>query len=175
MKREQEIQELFEIKQKFLREIPHPTLINKYFKMTGSNLTEGLVFDSLKLVDELQELELTVFLTHYLEDLMKLKLALSNASEKITLNGLIERVFYVQFNLLWKLASYLPEEDVLEEDVKVSTSIDPHLILKFVKERNLQEKEIKGYLCAELAGNDKNESPVLIDFIRARKIIRNGR
>jgi hypothetical protein len=123
----------------------------------------------------LQELELGDFLNRYIAVLMPLKLKLSIATTMELLNLQLMGLFKLQYNLLYKLYTYLPQTVVFPADLKVSDPIDAHEILKALKSLNLQEKEIKGYLCEKLSIKTFEKSGMILSFMRAKKIIENGR
>ena len=163
------LEELFEIKQKFLRVIPHPTLIAKQLKKLGQPI------ELLKIQEfNLKELKLT--LDSYTTDLLNLRLAIANAQNSDFLVQELIKVYYLHWELLFTLAHYCPEDGSINSvDVKLSDAFDTYDLSKFIVTQGIQETEIKEYLCKDLMINAPfNCSPLLLAVLRAKKIVNNG-
>ncbi|MEZ4923376.1 MAG: hypothetical protein R2780_09420 [Crocinitomicaceae bacterium] len=159
-------QDLFEIKQKFLREIPHPKLIQKQIDRLKA-------FHCSEYVEHLEyEMELMPFMESYLGALMPLKLRISNAQSGDELLTALAQLQSFQLLLIKKLSAYyIYDVKVDDGSVKQSDPFDVYLYMKELQLANVKENEIKDYLWQQFAKNDPN---LFSDFakgvLRARKI-----
>ena len=161
--------QLFEIKQKFLQEIPHPKLIQKqldkltfYQSTTSSN-------SSLK---EAEDMELTPFLAWYIQELMDVKLQISNASDGLKLYEAIDQLLQIHNLLIKKLYNYFPENtSAKDEQIKQSDAIDAYIIWKELQSSKVTENEIKDYLCSQFEQETESYSEFTKAVLRARKIV----
>ena len=155
----------FEIKQKFLRTIPHPKLILKQIL----RLNKDFVADK-KSDQNFQDL--SVYLEGYENYLLKLKLEISNAPDQKVLSTSLEKLYELQQRLISKLSTYFP--DTLEQKldaVKMSEPFDTYEIVKLLKAESMNESEIKNYLCKELENTESDNLSVLTkSVLRAKKI-----
>lgn len=165
-------QQLFEIKQKFLREIPHPKLIVKQLKFLNvetPDLSEGSYAEPEQLAENLNT---------YISNLMQLKLSISNAASGLDLGSNLVQLHALQSQLIAKLSSYCPESyELFEEDgIKQSDPFDVYSYIKELGTQGLQENEIKDYLCKQFELADPAQFTELAKgVVRARKIIAHGR
>lgn len=161
-------EEIFEIKQKFLRTVPHPKLILKQInRLNKSYVPEPAV---------ISKLNLKVFLEKYISDELSLKLTISNAKETESLERALISLMDLHSSLISKLADYYSPVFTEEPAIKQSDSFDVYNILKNLNEFDLHETEIKKYLCDELkTASLKTISPLGIAVVRAKKIETYGR
>jgi hypothetical protein len=165
--------QLFDIKQKFLYEIPHPKLIlkevkklEKYFHENCENLGPNLSL----------ELPLLEYLIAHQDELLSLKFQIANSSEGHHLLCLLKELFRKQSFLIQKLNQYYSSMITLSgEQIKQSDPFKVHDIIKELRASDLSETQIKSYLCSS---SEKKEDIALsyleIAVIRANKICKNG-
>lgn len=165
------VDQLFEIKQKFLREVPHPKLITAQLKRLG--VSDVVSHDKIKLSQQ----SLPHYLEKYLNDLMPLKLKISNANSKEELAELLLQLLHKQTRLIRVLASFYPDEVKMNDaDVKQSERMDVYAVLKELQEHQLEsENEINTYLCKRLETAEKNDLSGLTRLVvQAKKIVNHG-
>ncbi|UKN02672.1 hypothetical protein K6119_03985 [Paracrocinitomix mangrovi] len=166
---------LFDVKQKFLREIPHPKLIQKqidYLQVKFQLVETDNVFkpiDTASLVD---------FFEEYISLLMPLKLRVSNAKDAAKLNSQLLKLKHLQQNLIENLAALVEEIDFDIEkysSVKQSEPFDVYQFSKELKEKALKtDNEIKDYLCQQIESKEAEElSELTKGVVRAVKILQN--
>lgn len=171
--------ELFEIKQKFLREIPHPKLIAKQIKLIDKQLVdqpEGQYdIKAFRLGTEAQNQSLIAFLEDHIQQILGLKHRISSANDYKQLKIRLVDLWIEQSKLIHKLNHYIPDEHGYEDNhIKQSKPFDAYGILKIIQGENLKENEIKPYLCT-LIGKETGASNLFLDAcLQANKIIRNG-
>jgi hypothetical protein len=160
--------QLFEIKQKFLRTIPHPKLILKQILRLdkGFSFKAGPKVSASNLIDYIEGYEI---------ELLAIKLKISNAKDDTALLTVLVDLLSSQYSLIQKLASYCPKlENELEYKIKMSDPFETYAIFKFLKEEELKESEIKNYLYKELENDRAKEPSVLaVSVLRAKKITAN--
>lgn len=159
---------IFEIKQKFLREVPHPKLIQSSIDRLGRLTDEAL--EVVPIVSRSVD-SCTNFLNDYLTDLGSLKLAISNAASAQDLRSNLAALKFMHLELidyLSELSKNLPDDYLPESEVKLSTSIDAYAILRFLKARFKNDNEIKEYLRSL---DSKEENDFILHLIRSRQII----
>lgn len=168
--------QLFEQKQKFLREIPHPKLILKEIKKLEQLLSlqekNQLNYSVVVLTEEVLMQELVVFLEGYISDQLQLKHKVSIAQSASELYAVLTSLYQFQVALLKKLQCYVPQKVMIDDkEIKMSNSIDAYNILKRIRELNLKEKEIKDYLCDVIKAQKKPFDTLVENCLRANKII----
>ena len=163
---------LFEIKQKFLREIPHPKLIQKQIDRLKEFEKEGMRAD----VHLSQgELKLIPFLENYIAVILTLKLGISNAVDGSALLSSLINLNSVQLALIAKLASCMPEEAEFEgEKIKQSNPIDAYKLLKELTDNGVDDKDLKDYLCTQLEKGPEGYTELTKSVIQAKKIEEHG-
>ncbi len=162
---------LFEIKQKFFNEIPHPKLIKKEITKISSNL------DFIDQIDQHSDSrELNTYLNAYLTDLLKLKLAIANSKETIQLYTSLKELYILQNSMISKLASYVAKSDDLPlGHLKLSGSIDAFKIVQELKSTSTEESEISEYIWQEISNKNIEDFTVITnECLRAFKIKMNG-
>ncbi|MEO9531466.1 MAG: hypothetical protein ABJG68_14275 [Crocinitomicaceae bacterium] len=161
-------EQLFDIKQKFLRTIPHPKLILKQILRIDKSFEfkHGDYSHSKTLSDELNEYE---------SDLLRLKLDISNAKEASALSNSLKNLLQLQYQLIYKLSSYAPISELDQEtDIKMSDPFETYELFKFLKANDITESEIKNYLCKELKSEIEGPFSILVtSVLRAKKITAN--
>lgn len=161
-------EDLFEIKQKFLRTIPHPKLILKQILRLKSEFE----VEELTLTDS----SLVEVLTDYIDQEMRLKLGIANAQDAESLSSLLISLMNLHNSLIAKLASYSTSDLIIPSTIKMSDPFDAYALLKSLKALDLNETEIKQYLCtAQDASTDKMNTELYIAVVRAKKIEDHGR
>lgn len=176
---EENRQILFEIKQKFLREIPHHKLIAKQIKQLDVKFElDKVALPSLletKLSEENHTLSLVDYLSAYIQINLKRKHQISLALEPLTLRNELIELIREQFQFLLKLNAYVVlEKEIDLSSIKISDSIDAYFVLKSILQLNLQENEIKNYLCDIIKIENGEESPLKEVFLRVHKTILHG-
>lgn len=162
---------LFELKQKFLRDIPHPKLILKQIERLKVHDPEQ--FES---VDFEPNQPLREFLKEYIDAILDLKLKVSRAQEANVLSKQLIVLRCWQLELINKLSHYCPErEGVPDDEIKQSDPFDAYAYLKELNVSEIQENEIKNYLCARIDQDPDAYSELLNGVLRARKIVEYGR
>lgn len=165
-----EEQLLFDVKQKFLREIPHPTIIRKNAERLASSVSLELNFEKQVLVTDVS---LENFLENTISELMTIKLKVSNSQNAEELAHSLLQLWKVQSKLIARLASY--EIDNRHESfttVKMSDPLDPYKILKYLRSSLIRESEINDYLCRAFEKLDSEPLSILTEaVVRAKKII----
>ncbi|NOQ72040.1 MAG: hypothetical protein GQ574_08570 [Crocinitomix sp.] len=168
--------QLFEQKQKFLREIPHPKLILKEMRILQRINPEldltALTFEKIKMNADEKSTPLESFLeSHILNELLA-KQKISQALDVSPLFEALHNLFKQQVLLLKKLQSYLPTiAEGIDKDVKMSVPFDTYNMLKRIRELNLKEKEIKDYLCNVIKAQEKPFRILVENCLRANKIL----
>jgi len=167
--------ELFSIKSKFLREIPHPKLIFKALEQV-----RGLKPDILNVTIapiNLNDIELNQALKNYSKKILDIKLKISQAMSPELLNIALSELYEWQIGLILKLTKYVPEfENYHDNEIKLSEAIDAYVISRFIELNGLGENEIKTYICTTIS----NKLPVDFDVLtlaclRSRKISAHAR
>lgn len=161
-------EELFQLKQKFLREIPHPKVIASYHKRTGEILNSNVILNT--------NLGLIEFLKEYSRELMPIKLKIAHAKNKTDFGIGLNFLYGLQMDLIGKLASYASINTSEFREIKVGAPIQNHRILQFLKERELKENSINEFIEKELASKEIANFTVLTEnVIRAKLIFENER
>ncbi|MFT4600781.1 MAG: hypothetical protein ACI857_000958 [Arenicella sp.] len=161
-------QELFDIKQKFLREIPHPILIQKQIDRLSKKAEDSFGHQEV----EFSQRELESFLKEYTLVLMPIKLSVSNAQTGEALRRALSSLLFCQNKLISKLSEYVIAFNSEKfKDIKMSTTIDVYAIQKFISENSLKESEINAYLCSAFEKADSESISILTEsVVRAKKI-----
>lgn len=168
--------QLFEQKQKFLREIPHPKLILKEMKILKRIKPEldliELTFDQVEMNTEQKSVSLVSFLDSHIQNELFAKQKISQSLDILPLFQALHTLFKHQVLLLKKLQSYLPviAKDA-DKEVKMSAPFDTYNMLKRIHELNLKENEIKDYLCNIINVQEKPLDVIVINCLRANKIL----
>lgn len=171
--------ELFDIKQKFLREIPHPKLIRKQIwqiRVKGKlGEKEELPYSEIILNKEEKSRGLEEFLDGYIKAVLMLKHQVSQATDYSSLETVLISLFSGEIKMLKKLQTYLEvSNEYPDGDIKMSAPMDQYQILKRIRELKLNENEIKPYLCKQIEA-DSNEFDVLTrSCLQANKILMHG-
>jgi hypothetical protein len=168
--------QLFEQKQKFLREIPHPKLILKEMKVLKRINPElditPLTYGRIEMLTEQRDASLKSFLDRHINDTLQIKHSISLAQSAEVLFEILQGLFISHVRLLKKLQSYLCKfQDGIDEDIKMSVPMDSYAVLKRITELNLKENEIKDYLCKEIKAQEKPLDTIAINCLRANKIL----
>ncbi|MBD3636784.1 MAG: hypothetical protein HUJ25_05525 [Crocinitomicaceae bacterium] len=164
------------MKQKFLAEIPHPKLIDKQInRLTAYSSLQTKQHIDIVLPDRKEEL--ATYLQHYIDLLMPLKLKIANSRSAKPLLISLQELKELQLAMISKLESYYPKDKA----PKVTTikQSDPFLVYDYLKEiqtQQLQENQIKSYLCRQFEKQDENiYSPLLKGVLRANLIVQHDR
>lgn len=164
-------EELFQIKQKFLREIPHPKLISKHI----DRLAE-VQSDSRELIALETGLELKMYLEKYLQDTLALKLRIANAASAKILRSELLSLYRVQLGLIQKLYQYYPQNAAYEDDhIKQSEAFDVHALIKELNREKISENQINNYLYQQFNEAPESYSELTKAILRAAKIQNHGR
>lgn len=171
---EEEKLDFFELKQKVLGEIPHPKLIVKYANQAGNKV--GIPpFLIRKEIFEIQSIALVDFLENQLNKTLILKQKIANSVHFNQLNELLIELYKLQMLFFQQLKSYLPTDVKFEDEtIKMSLPIDPYQLLKRIRERNLNENEIKPYLYTQTVTKVATTDELTAAFLRANKIIEHA-
>src|SRR5690606_15342617 len=97
------VEQIFEIKQKFLREIPHPKLIMKQI----NRLDEQPVSEEEVVKIDFSD-GLLLFLEQYMSTLLEIKLKIANAAEAVELRKYLINLYFLQQQLITNLSVYYP-------------------------------------------------------------------
>jgi len=165
------IEELFELKNKFLREIPHPKLIYKAIKSIELHANSPEYAD-LSVGSTLFET-----IEHYGAKVLNLKLKISQSKSSVELLTALKELNIEHMRLIKKLSEYVNDEDVAHfPDIKQSGAVDYYIIKKAQSNFPKQDNEIKEYLCKEFNAQNEGQdpNPILVPFIRAKKIVNHG-
>lgn len=170
---------IFEIKQKFMREIPHPKLIQKQIKRaeTLGNLSaqQDLNYQQFSLNAAENEADLHTFLSQHIIETSQRKHKVTQAQTFDDLRNALIALYAHQLSLLLKLQNYVDSSWQIEDDkIKMSAPIDAYEILKRIRELNLDENEIKDYLCKEIMVEKRAIDVIVVTCLRAHKILRHG-
>ena len=171
--------ELFDYKQKFLREIPHPRLLAQQayqLRIKGKlDHTDKKTYATVALTPEDQAEDLMRFLENLIQEELRLKHQIAQAAGYEELVDTIERLFDLRVRFLLKLQSYLtPQASFPDEAIKMSTSMDVYAILKWIQTLNLKENEIKNYLCREIEKGAQEADILVNSCLQANKILQYG-
>jgi len=171
--------ELFEIKQKFLREIPHYKLIAREIKSIEFKCkirpTDFEEIQSIKINDSIKKEHLKDYLENHINAELALKHKIALTETFKGLNDHLKVLYQLKIQLLKKLQSYLQVSNNLpDKDIKMSTIIDPYKVIKTIDELMLDENQIKDYLCDKLTVVKPDFDPLLEACLRANKIILHG-
>jgi hypothetical protein len=160
---------LFEIKQKFLRVVPHPKLISKQLNKLGVQEDEVRPISSSG--------DMIVFMRYYLDTLMPLKLGIANGKTSEEIGKKILDLLHLQRSLIHELSSCFPEVimEIDDSQIKQSSPFDVYQYIKELQGLHIGQDEIKQYLCEQFKKNDPSEfSEFAKGVLRARKIEGNG-
>ena len=169
--------ELFEIKKRFLQEIPHPRLIVKAIQQLTKNYDlPEISLDSFQtnlLGFQEKNEALLPFLERYLQKNLRTKHAISMAETPTKLRHSLRILLYEQWMLFLKLQAYLPEDaNFPDQELKMSAPIEVYEVIKWIRHENLQESEIKNYLYTNIFEKSTEFDSLTIACLRANKIIR---
>jgi hypothetical protein len=164
-------EQLFEIKQKFLQQIPHPKLIRKQIMV----LERDAVNEINAVLPLNSKNDLLVFFEGYMASLLSLKLSISNSKTADILRKDLIELLALQNSLIEKLASYYPTKGVdMAFKVKQSDPFDVYAFKKELEANELTENEIKNYLCQQVKNKENSGiSELTKAVIRARTILEN--
>lgn len=170
---------LFNIKQKFLREIPHHKLILKSINQLKQkyNFTIATLptLQTAKLSAEQTAMPLVDFLNQHIQNSLNCKHQISLTQHPNELVYQLIDLLNIQLVLIVKLNAYLPQKIKRNADaIKISVPIDTYFILKTISALNIEEKEIKNYLYTALNDTNKELTPLAIVFMRIHKIVVHG-
>ncbi len=169
-------QQLFDTKQKFLREIPHPTLIIKHLKAAAKNADlPPAVYPSFAINVEVDASPLKVYLEVTIQNQLTLKHKISLAQSFADLHAALLELLKLQLQFFTKLASYItpPIPNDLKF-IKLSEPTDPYELLKTLNSQKLEENEINHYLCSEMKTANFHQNLLVIGCLRAFKIKEHG-
>jgi thymidine phosphorylase len=163
-------QQLFELKQKFLREVPHPTIIKNHIKRLDNSIGAD---EQINAVFVESESELENFLLEYQAKLMPIKLEVANGKGPEQLANSLLKLLKLQQNLIRKLGSYeIDSQSEKFKEIKLSTAFDTHKLMKFLRSDNIKESEINAYLWTAFEQSNRTEYSILTEaVVRAKKII----
>lgn len=168
-------EELFQIKSKFLSEIPHPKLILKAIVQTqnGCKSIDDIKRQSIPNEND----ELILVLKKYVEELIQVKLQISNALTGQELNIALIQLYKLHWSFLFSLSSYMSELELYpDENLKISDSIDAYSLIKFLEVNHIKENQIKTYICNTISNKSPEDFDVLtIACLRSRKISEHAR
>lgn len=168
--KELSVEELFDVKNKFLRDVPHPKLIYKEIKaICPTAAYPNIVSPSTQ--------SLISFLESYGSDVLRLKLDISQSKNSTELLESLQQLLSVHLTFIHCLSNYIPDS-LIEQFPTITQSgpIDYYPIKKTIKAEQLGETQIKQYLCEHLEkSQDGNLTVELISFIRAKKIVLHER
>ena len=162
-------QVLFEIKQKFLQQVPHPKLIQSSIDRLNRQLDEP--FELNKPEEQVSNEDLKEYLEVYLDRLLKLKLEIANAPSSHELISSLVKLKGLHMNFINSLSewsSHLPEDYVPRTEIKLSDTVDAYEILRFVSGNFEDRNQIKEYL---RGFNSAEENVLVLQLIRCRRII----
>jgi hypothetical protein len=169
---------LFDLKQKFLRQIPHPKLIQSAIKKAarhhGSHYEEQTLL-SVKLNASHQQQLLADFLEETIARELRLKHQISQANSFGRLIEALEDLYLHQVQICLKLQSYVNVElsDQHKQAIKMSDPFDLYEILKSI-EKEMTNEAIQEVLQNELSQNTFEPGVLATACIRAQKIIKHG-
>ena len=173
------MQDLFNIKQKFLQIIPHPKLILKQINLI--HIKEGnldsfpIDYTGILLPPEIENEKLADFLNKHIKTTLSLKHNIAMAANYAELKSDLLQMYTSQIVLLKKLKLYLEiGKNYADQAVKMSDPIDSYLLLKTIQQLNLEENEIKNYLCEQIKKEELDQNKISVHFLRANKIINHG-
>jgi hypothetical protein len=173
MTEDQEL-ELFTIKTKFFREIPHPKLILKAINQVEKLLDHTPLFD-IGVID-FGQADLTSVLKSHSDKIFALKTAIAHAEKPEELFLALNELYQWHWALILRMSQYLPEQTVFsDEGIKQSDPVDSYAVLTFIKSTGLPENQIKTYICNELETTKPDQFSILTKrCIQCRKIVANG-
>ncbi|MBI3133065.1 MAG: hypothetical protein HYZ14_00175 [Bacteroidetes bacterium] len=173
MTEDQEL-ELFTIKSKFFREIPHPKLILKAIGQVEKMVQAVPVIPALP---DFSKADLTTLLQAHSDAVYALKSAISKAEKPAGLYLSLNELYQWHVMLITRLSSYLPEGiELPDQDIRQSDAVDSYRILQYIKSAGLSENQIKTYICAEIEAKEPKEfSPLTRVCLQSRKIHSNVR
>jgi len=173
-------EELFSIKSKFLREIPHPKLILKAIDQTKKLISD---FNStresehlIQLPDKVFENNLKNSLMQHSDFLLQLKLKISQAQLPGELYIALNELYFIHSSMIKQLSTYLPElESYPDSAIKISDSFDSYALSRFIETAQLNENEIKAYICNSILNKPAlNFDMLTIACLRSKKIIEHA-
>lgn len=167
-------EKLFEIKSRFFREIPHPKLISKAIRDLGRDINTTERFKDLSW--NYSTLSLKEMLIVYIDDVLAFKRLINATKSTTELSSFLASLFDFHNSFITQLAEYAaPDLNLKEFDIKVSIAFDAYQILKHLELNQLQESQIKPYICEQVKLIPTDELDILsISCLRAKKIIENG-
>lgn len=165
------VEELFELKSKFLRDIPHPKLIFKAIKSIDRDAALP-AYGDLNVEGDLSQV-----LERYSKVVLELKFRITQSKSSEELLAALNELLYEQMYLILGLSAYVPD-DILPKfaDVKQSGAIDYYLVKKWQSTLENADNKIKDYLCTQFNAHKNGEEvkALLVPFVRAKKIVQNG-
>lgn len=171
---EDEELELFTIKTKFFREIPHPKLILKAINQVEKLMNQPPMYDD-HLIDFGQS-DLVSVLKAHSEKIVALKTAIAHAEKAEEVFLALNELYHWQWSLILRMTLYLPEHaNYPDAEIKQSDPIDSYTVLTFIKTKGLAENQIKAYICNELETTKPDQFSILTKCcLQCRKIVANG-
>lgn len=173
MNEDQEL-ELFTIKTKFFREIPHPKLILKAINQVEKLMNHTPLYDNF--ANDFGEIDLAAALKSHAEKIVALKTAIAHADEPEPLFLALNELYEWHWSLILRMTLYLPVmADYPDAEIKQSDPIDSYTVLTFIKAIGLSENQIKTYICNELETTKPDQFSILAKCcLQCRKIVANG-
>jgi hypothetical protein len=173
MTEDQEL-ELFTIKTKFFREIPHPKLILKAINQVEKLMNQTPMFDELEI--NYGQKDLSEILKSHSEKIIALKTVIAHAEKPEEVFLALNELYQWHWSMIRRLALYLPEHTTFsDEEIKQSDPIDSYSIYTFIKAAGLSENQIKTYICNELETTKPNQFSILTKCcLQCRKIVAHG-
>ena len=156
---------VFELKQKFLQKVPHPTLIQSAINRLDKN---AVAKSTIVLKSKGSSLYL---LEEYIEKLLELKLKISQSTTSEELLPHLQLLKTMHIELIQHLAGFYSHFAIhprWEAQVKQSETVDAYEVLSFCRDRFANDNEIKEYL-REL--NSEEENLLLTQIVRSKKIL----
>lgn len=173
MTEDQEL-ELFTIKTKFFREIPHPKLILKAINQVEKLMNHAPLYDDR--ANDFGDANLTVVLKSHTEKIIAFKTAIAHADEPEALFLALNELYEWHWSLILRMTLYLPElASYPDGEIKQSDPIDSYSVLAFIMAKGLTENQIKAYICKELETTEPDQFSILTKCcLQSRKIVANG-
>ena len=170
--------ELFDLKQKFLRQIPHPKLIRSAIQKAMRKSEIELEVPDLKAIHltiDQKAAELIPFLEKAITRELAFKQQVAHARSFEDLSQSLLWLFKHQVKLCLKLQHFLPANhaELKDTDIKMSDPFDLYAILKSI-DTNQKDSEIQQQLLTELNQGTFEWSQLATACLRANKIIKHG-
>ena len=166
---------LFDLKQKFLRQIPHPRLIQSAMKKAArfdDQKYEEQTLSAVKLTKNQKDAYLTDFLEQAILRELHLKHQISLANSFSKLIAALQDLYEHQVQLCWKLNGYMTVdfESTHLDAIKMSDPFDLYEILKAV-DKGMSKEMIQEEIKNELSQKTFEPGVLATACLRAYKII----